>query len=320
MMLSALLHRKAAAIPTTILVVKLDEIGDMVKSLHVFSMLRNAFPQATINVLCKPVVQELLEAQSTIDCVLTSTEQLNSYYDCIVELRGTWRTLWFSITSVPKQRVDRGTIRYRNRGVLVTEEQTNAQIIAPLVANSNSEHPSIQTPRSSSEFVEDFLQQHSLPAFCIVHAGASKGDKHWGVSNYIQLIQWIYNTYALPTVVVGVQSEDEINQAILHTCSHTYRFPANATLTQFAALCHKARLFVGNDSGPMHVADTMNTPLVALFGPTPPIVFYPQSASSIVIHHVFPNQPLAQLPSMGTITIKEVQQAVMQLMDSTKNL
>ena len=57
-------------------------------------------------------------------------------------------------------------------------------------------------------------------------------------------------------------------------------------LLEYAALCESATLFVGNESGPLHIAAAQNTPTVALFGPGVRDVFYPKNNKSIV-HHYF---------------------------------
>lgn len=54
---------------------------------------------------------------------------------------------------------------------------------------------------------------------------------------------------------------------------------------QLGAVLARCRLFVGNDTGPMHLAVTMGTPVVAIFGPSSPVVYGPWSAKSRVIYH-----------------------------------
>ena len=118
-----------------ILVVKWDEIGDMAAAVHVFGTLRSAYPGAEITVLCKPFVSSLIANDSTVDSVITSVDAWTQRYDVVVELRGTWKTLGRSLAlrTMPKYRVDRGWIRFLQRGKQPHEVMTNYRVIMPLL-------------------------------------------------------------------------------------------------------------------------------------------------------------------------------------------
>jgi ADP-heptose:LPS heptosyltransferase len=80
-------------------------------------------------------------------------------------------------------------------------------------------------------------------------------------------------------------------------------------LLEYAALCEQANLFIGNESGPLHIAAAMNIPTIALFGPGVKDVFYPKSDKSIV-HHYFlatgHKQQTIEDSTIFTIKVKEV--------------
>ena len=80
----------------------------------------------------------------------------------------------------------------------------------------------------------------------------------------------------------------EINEECLKvvTSKFNYNEVGEFDLLEYAALCDKASLFLGNESGPLHIAAAMNTPNIALFGPGVKDVFYPKNDKSIV-HHYF---------------------------------
>ena len=97
----------------SILVVKWDEIGDMAAAVHVFGTLKSAYPEAELHVLCKPFVSTLIAGDPAIDKVFTNIADWQQRYDVVVELRGTWQTLWKSLSrrTMPKYRVDRGWVQ-----------------------------------------------------------------------------------------------------------------------------------------------------------------------------------------------------------------
>ena len=121
--------------PNTILCVKLDEIGDMVTTLAVFSQLKEAFPTSEITVLCKPFAGSLLLNNPYVSKVIYDIQDWNTAFDLVVELRGNWKTLLRSINFKywPHYRLDRGWVRLKQRGNQPHESITNYRIIEPIV-------------------------------------------------------------------------------------------------------------------------------------------------------------------------------------------
>src|SRR5688572_18218399 len=98
-----------------ILIIKLDEIGDMVNAVHVFSLLKKEYPNAEITLWCKPFLIPLLSSDVHINRFITGKSELEKKYDLIVDLRGSFESNWYALTHQPKYRLDRGSIRLRNK-------------------------------------------------------------------------------------------------------------------------------------------------------------------------------------------------------------
>ncbi len=126
--------------PDKILCVKLDEIGDMVTALGVFSQLNEAFPSAEITVLCKPFAGSLLVNNPYVSRVIYDINDWNTSFDLVVELRGDWNTLLRCLNYKywPQYRLDRGWVRLKQRGNQPHESVTNNRIIEPIVKNKLS--------------------------------------------------------------------------------------------------------------------------------------------------------------------------------------
>ena len=65
------------------------------------------------------------------------------------------------------------------------------------------------------------------------------------------------------------------------------------TLVQFIALARRARLFIGGDTGPLHLAAAVGTPIVGIYGPTDPVRNGPFAADDIALSNRGPDQPHA---------------------------
>lgn len=292
-----LFRQKAGNNIRTILVVKWDEIGDMATATHVFSLLKKQYPQAQLTVLCKPFVKDLIENDPHIDKIVTSVDDFNKRYDLVVELRGTWRTLWKSILHKARYRVSRAGVRLRNRGEQQHEVVTNFEVVRPLLAEGTlNEAPRLYYSENDRMRVEEFLISRQIGSFAIIHAGARRKLRQWNLDRFALAAQYLRERYGMDIIFAGSEEDNEDIgkiQALLPFKS--YRFTEGYTLSQFSCLCSRASFYLGNESGPMHIASAFGVPLVGLFGPGVPLVFYPRSPRSSVLHHVLSCNPCDQL-------------------------
>src|SRR5437868_550727 len=115
MMISKIINRKKNLRGynfRNILCIRLDEIGDMCYSLHVFQALKMQYPNAKLTLLCKPFATSLVKNDPAIDKSTSSWAELTNDYDLIVDLRGNWKSNLYALKHKPTVRLDRGTVRY----------------------------------------------------------------------------------------------------------------------------------------------------------------------------------------------------------------
>ncbi|MFD2936550.1 glycosyltransferase family 9 protein [Spirosoma flavum] len=117
--------------------------------------------------------------------------------------------------------------------------------------------PVMYIPESARQAV----QSRNLPSQPIViHCQSSHVLRDWPASNWNQLVQWLLATYPYPVIEVGlVPTVTETNPRFLSLCGQL-------SLLETAEVIGKARLFIGIDSGPAHMANAMNTDGVILLG------------------------------------------------------
>lgn len=104
--------------------------------------------------------------------------------------------------------------------------------------------------------------------FVVMHPGAWRRCPAWPLEHYAALADRIQETLRLPVLIVGTEGEEEA-VGILCRAMRTPRrsVVGQTTLLQLAALIQQARVFIGGNSGPMHIAAALKTPVVAMFGP-----------------------------------------------------
>ncbi len=112
--------------------------------------------------------------------------------------------------------------------------------------------------------------------YAVLSPGAGWGAKEWAPERYGQLASMLAMNGIIPLVNCGPKEADLART--VEVTSGNIAKPISCTISQLVALLRKAALFVGGDTGPMHLANLMQVPLVAVFGPTDPArngPFYP---------------------------------------------
>jgi heptosyltransferase I len=103
---------------------------------------------------------------------------------------------------------------------------------------------------------------------CVLAAGAGWAAKRWPVERYGELARRL-NALGFAVVVNASRKDDALAAAVIAASGGAAQLAA-CNVTGMAALMLRAALVVGGDSGPVHLAAALGTPLVALFGPTDP--------------------------------------------------
>ncbi|MBL7838226.1 MAG: glycosyltransferase family 9 protein [Bacteroidetes bacterium] len=298
-----------------ILVIKWDEIGDMVVATHVFEMLKQKYPQAKIHLICKPFVKPLIAHDPHIDYIATTLHAYNRKFDAVIVLRGTWTTWLKTFKYRPVNRVSRAVVRWANKGKQLHEIDTNAEVVKPLLGQMDKLFwPKLYFSADDEQQVDAFLKQNQLSRFAIVHAGARKKLRQWPLNRFALAVKHLKHKHHLDIVFAGTE-EDESDIKIINDQLDfkTASFTRGFSLSQFNALCSKASFYLGNESGPLQIASVFNLPLIGLFGPGVKDVFYPRGAKARVIHPILECNPCDQVhcvrpenPCIQLIDIHEV--------------
>lgn len=325
MIVSRIVNRTAnwrASDVRSILVSKHDEIGDVVLSLHVFELLRRSYPRAHITAFCKPYTRDVLSASPFIDRVVTSERDFARRYDLIVELRGTLRSALYALLHPPLYRVDRGAVRLRNRRHGHRHEtEVNVQIVETVV-NVTEQVPAPVLPVAEQyrQWATNYIGTQALGAFAVLHPAARKPLKRWPPEYYAALAEKFYREKGWNVVVVGMDEDIDTLRAIAVAASVPVHILVDEPLLHFAALVAQAQAFVGNDSGPMHIAAAVGAPVVGLFGPGSPELFHPVGMRATYIHHKLECNPCDQVhcvrphdTCMQQITVEEVLDSVREV-------
>jgi heptosyltransferase-2 len=127
----------------------------------------------------------------------------------------------------------------------------------------------------------------------ILSPGAGYGPaKRWPASRFADLASLFQERKDAAVLIIGSAAESDIAAAISSSLNNKpFILTGKTTLPQLKALISLARLFVSNDSGPMHLANALRVPVVGIFGPTDPAVTGPFEPPAAVVKKDVPCWP-----------------------------
>jgi ADP-heptose:LPS heptosyltransferase len=273
-------------------------------------------------------VQSLIQNDPNIDVFLNDPSELQNY-DVWVELRGNWNTFFASILKTNKFRVDRGTVRFKQRGSQPHETITNSRIIVPILLKYASDlelkgvsklYPSLAEITLAKERIESL----NVQKYVVIHPAARRVLRQWPAERFAMIAKHLWEKFAIHTIVVGTKDEIDILENVKSGQDFVKIWISNDSLLTLFSVIQNAELFIGNESGPLQIADLSGIPVIGLFGPGVKNVFYPQRNSrSKVIHSLLKCNPCDQIhctesvPCIDRIQLFEVTEAIDGLL-STK--
>jgi heptosyltransferase-1 len=136
--------------------------------------------------------------------------------------------------------------------------------------------------KNVAAWVEAELQRLGLQSnFAILNPGAGWGAKQWPVERYAEVAR-VLGAEGIRSLVNHGPGEEELARTVEQN-SHGNAVAASFAISQLMAITRKASLFIGGDTGPMHLAALLNVPVVAIFGPTDPARNGPPGTRNVIL-------------------------------------
>jgi lipopolysaccharide heptosyltransferase I len=299
------------------LVIRLSSIGDIVHALPAVSALGETFPEAEIDWVVETRYAELLEDNpcvhrlvklATLDWrrKLRSAETFREVargiravraakYDVAVDFQGLWKSAIIAWLSRSQKRVGfaKDWLREPGAAVFYTERvaphdrrhviERNLALVEYLGARASRWHFPLPRRPEEEGFVDKELARWGSPEYVIINPGGGWTAKCWAPENYAELIRRLEAEVPWKLLLTGSPAEEVTIREILQQAEARQAVYFPATLLQFVALARRAKLFVGCDTGPLHLAAAVGTPILGIYGPTDPARNGPFSPSDMVL-------------------------------------
>lgn len=286
--------------PKSILIIRLSALGDVIHTLPAVQSLRAGYPDTPIGWVVERAYADLVRKVAPVDEVfevstrrwrhnITASETRADLSAIRRELKNFTAGGWsVDFQGLVKSAViggvagadvrigfDREVVRERASMFLTTRrvqiDPTGHVVeLNRRLAREIGGAPVFSEP-PWERFAEDptgRLAFHTRGSYVVLLPGTGQARKCWPADRFAALATIVTNEYGLDVLVVPGPGEEPLANDVAARAAVTV--VERTTLAELAALLTNARLVVGGDTGPIHLADSIGTPLVALFGPTDP--------------------------------------------------
>lgn len=143
--------------------------------------------------------------------------------------------------------------------------------------------PPLPVDPTAEAWADSEIGRLGIASFAIVNPGAGWGAKQWPPERFGDVAKALA-AHNIKTLVNASPEETQLARAVM-AAGGGNAFELRSTIGQLIALTRRARLFIGGDTGPLHLAAALGVPVVALYGPTDPARTGPYGARSIALRH-----------------------------------
>lgn len=294
-----------------VLIIRLRRMGDNIMTTPVITALKKRCPQASLTYIVEDPFYEIVEGNPFLDQIIVlprkqKTKDLINHirkirktkYDVLIDLFGGPKAAWITLFTKAKLKIGYA-VKYKSfiyhiriprspkRGTIHSVEgHINSLKVMGIEANPI---PPLLIPDASEqekEKISRFIKNQNLEDFKIIvfHIGAGNKFRDWGADNMIELIKLLNQRPKTKIVLVGAKEDQKRAEEIIQKSRHSlFSLAGDLGLRELRELISRSDLFVGPDSGPMHLAASTDTPIVAYFGPTLPARFKPWQAIAFII-------------------------------------
>ncbi len=320
------------------LIVRMGSLGDLVHTLPAAGELRDSFPEASIDWLVDQHWRALLEGNPDINevipldrtswgVILTCVRKLRAArYTCALDFQSLYRSAILAFASGAPRRVgfDHRYARESGAALLYTQRVMPAgrhkvehnMCLAESVGarRGTPRFPVVGSPEADA-YIASKLAESGLSEFFVISAGGGWRSKCWPPERFGELHRELARHYAWRGVVSFSPAEKGLAEAVRRAAGEPEPVLLPMDLAQLTALLRRAKFAVGGDTGPLHLACAVGTPVVGLYGPTDPARNGPFSSSDIVVRNAKPEETSYRRgseysPAMLSITIEQVTNAI----------
>ena len=297
-----------------ILIVRTSAMGDVVHALPVLTALRRHLPEAKIGWVVEESMAPLLRGHPDLDELVvvrlrhwrrsltaqsfgetrTFLSALNRFApDAVLDLMGNHKAGAISALTLADRRIGFARISRREPSSAIWINEAVVPRGTHAVDRMLSLLDALDLPAEPADFGPEKLFRESTatlenPPFVLLHPGAGWANKVYPAAWWGEAARRIHAVAGVPTWVAVARGEEELAAGAQTAGGEAVRLVPAPDLPALAALIRRARLMLGGDSGPTHLAHALGIPVLMVMGPTDPEASGPYGAPERTVFRRLP--------------------------------
>lgn len=299
-----------------ILILRPDRIGDLILATPTFEAIRENFPGAYIILIVASETKDLVISNPFVDDVIAIRHKgiggilrnqglikrlRKMQFDLAVIL---YPVLWCNLLALFSRIPYRLGYDFHGNGFLLTikvpyrcekeakhEVDVNLDVAKAIGVEAKRKELHISISEVAEERIREFFSKNQIKSedlVVVIHPGSYEDYIRWSSSGFAEVADRLIGERGAKVIILGGPNEEKI---VREVCSMMQKRPIpalRATLAETASLIKRANLFIGNSTGPMHIAAALKVPVVAIFGNVHPLDCYqkwgPYGEGHMVVH------------------------------------
>ena len=267
-----------------ICIVRLSAIGDVILTVPMVRAIQASMPHARITWITGRGAFEILKDLSGVEfLVIDKPKSLKDYFrfwylmrayqfDVLLALQASFRTNVLYPLIRAKRKVGFDSTRARDghrwfvKEAIAFKEQHLLEgflSFAKHIGANIQPQPTWQLAISQTEY--DWVLEHLHTPYIVINPAASKAERNWPMNNYVLLIQKIQTQYPKINIVLTGAPNDLHAAKQITAQVEVVNMVGQTSLKQLAAVLDKAIVLIAPDTGPVHIATAMHTPVIGLY-------------------------------------------------------
>jgi heptosyltransferase-1 len=316
--------------PPRFLIIRLGSLGDIIHAIPAVAALRATLPSAQIDWLVDPRYVDLVNLVTAVTHAIpvdpragmiklfaTLSELRRRKYKVAIDFQGLIKSATMArmagaerLLGFPQAEVREKAARafYTDAPELIRARHVvfkNLELVAALGIETGEPAFPLNVPRTPA--VEDVETRFGGAPCALINPGAAWPNKQWPPERYGALAAAIRERFGWPSLVLWGPKEQPLAAAVVEAAKGAAVLAPPTSIVDLFGIAKAARVAVSGDTGPLHIAGAVGTPLVALFGPTKAERNGPWGAADVVVARTDRCECLYQREcSRGTPCIDEI--------------
>jgi heptosyltransferase-2 len=278
-----------------VLIVRTDRIGDVLLSTPVIKALRVQYPKAYIAMMVSPYAKDIVEGNPYLDeVIIYDKDGRHKSWLSSIKFALNIRKRRFDLAFIlhPANRVHLVTffagiprrIGYERKfGFLLTDRikhtkqcgekhelEYNLDLLRYLGIAPEDKSLFMPIKNESERCIEDVFRQEGIKEqdkLLAIHPGASCPSKIWPSERFAEVADRLESKYGFKVLLIAGPKDIILSENVIKNMRHrAVNLAGKTSVSQLASVLKRCRLFISNDSGPVHIASAVGTPVISIFG------------------------------------------------------